>query len=289
MVRSSALTVGRGVTASGGAPVSTHVVMFSGGVASFIAAKRMVDEHGPDAVTLLFSDVKGDSTEPHVGEDEDTYRFIDDAVAALGCRFVRVADGRTIWDVFRDRRFLGNSRLANCSAELKQKPARAWLEANTSPDSTTVVIGIDWTEMHRIGPIRKAYAPYVVAFPLCDPPYITKNQMLAESRSLDVEPPRLYALGFSHNNCGGGCVKAGQAAFRLLLDVMPERYARWEQGEADIAAHLGSDVTILRDRTDGTTRSLPLTVLRERSANGFDQLDFGGCGCFTDTEGMEAP
>jgi hypothetical protein len=48
---------------------------------------------------------------------------------------------------------------------------------------------------------------------------------------------------------------------------------------------LGTERAILRDRTNGTTKPLPLTVLRRRveaEQDGFDQLDWGGCGCFTE-------
>lgn len=258
-----------------------YVVMFSGGIGSWATARRLVDEHGSGAVTLLFSDVKGDSAEPHVGEDEDTYRFIDDAVAELGCEYVRVADGRTIWEVFRDRKFLGNSRQANCSTTLKQIPARNWLRANTKPGTHTIAIGIDWSETHRRPGIVKAYAPYKVVFPMCDKPYMSKQMMIDWAKECGVTPPRLYSLGFAHNNCGGGCVRSGQGQFKRLLDVMPERYSRWEQGEADVRAHLGKDVTILKKMEVGVSRNMTLTELRENQQS-VDMLDIGGCGCFVD-------
>ncbi|MGW5731036.1 hypothetical protein [Nocardia beijingensis] len=48
---------------------------------------------------------------------------------------------------------------------------------------------------------------------------------------------------------------------------------------------LGKDVAILRDRTDGTSKPLPLTVFRQRieqQPDLFDVDDWGACGC---TEG----
>lgn len=256
--------------------------MFSGGIGSWASARRIVDEHGADAVTLLFCDVKGDSTDPHVGEDEDTYRFIDDAVAQLGCEYVRVADGRTIWEVFKDRRFLGNSRQANCSTTLKQIPARQWLKTNTTPQDATIVIGIDWTETHRIPAIEKAYLPYPTVFPMTEPPYMDKKQMIQWARDSGLEPPRLYALGFSHNNCGGGCVRAGQGQFRRLLELMPERYGVWADKEQEVREYLGKDVTILSEQKDGVKRNLTLVDLRDRQQDQCDMLDIGGCGCFID-------
>ena len=127
-----------------------RVVMFSGGIGSYVAALRTVERFGASNVVLLFSDVKGASTNPHLGEDQDTYRFIDEAVADLGCELVTVADGRTIWQVFNDKKYLGNSRLAQCSHLLKQGPARKWLQENTTPETHVVVLGIDWMESHRV-------------------------------------------------------------------------------------------------------------------------------------------
>lgn len=259
-----------------------YIVMFSGGIGSWASARRVIDQHGADSVTLLFCDVKGDSTEPHIGEDEDTYRFIDDAVAQLGCEYVRIADGRTIWEVFEDRKFLGNSRQANCSTTLKQIPARNWLKANTTPEDATIVIGIDWTETHRIPAIEKAYLPYRTVFPMTEPPYLDKKQMIQWAKDSGVEPPRLYALGFSHNNCGGGCVRAGQGQFRRLLEVMPERYETWAQKEQEVREFLGKDVSILTEQRSGVKRNLTLIDLRAREADACDMLDIGGCGCFVD-------
>lgn len=260
-----------------------YIVMFSGGIGSWAAARHTVEWRGAENVLCLFTDV--------MGEDEDTYRFIDDAIADLGCAYVRLADGRDIWQVFKDRKFLGNSRQANCSAELKQKPAAEWLAANCDPENDVIVIGIDWTETHRMSAVERAYAPYRVEFPMTQHPYWSKAQMLVLAESRGLKPPRLYEMGFSHNNCGGGCVRAGQAQFAHLLRVMPERFAEWEANEADVAEYLGKDVTILSETVNGTRRNLPLTVLRQRVESQpalLDSDDWGGCGCFVTFDGSPA-
>ncbi len=263
-----------------------HVIMFSGGIGSYIAAKRTAAKYGPEACTLLFTDVAGTNPGPHDGEDLTTYDFIRDAALHLRIELVTLNDGRTIWDVFNENRWLGNSRVAQCSRELKQKPARGWLDANADPATTTVVIGIDWTETHRIPAVKNAYQPYQVAFPLCDRPYLDKNQMLAEARADSLTIPRLYDLGFAHNNCGGGCVKAGQGQWKRLLDVMPERFAYWEANENRMREQLG-DVAMVSEQIRGGRRPLPLSVIRERVESQpslLDLEDVGGCGCFVDTE-----
>src|SRR3954470_19480961 len=155
-----------------------HVVMFSGGLGSWLTAKRVAAKHGTDQLTLLFADVKGNSASPHVGEDEDTYRFIREAAADVGAELVPVADGRDIWQVFHDDRFLGNTRLANCSKFLKQKPCRDWLDANCDPTETTVYVGIDWSETHRLPAIEAGWAPYRVNAPMTEVPLLDRDDML---------------------------------------------------------------------------------------------------------------
>jgi hypothetical protein len=266
-----------------------HVVMFSGGIGSWATAKRVVEKFGSNDVTLLFSDVKGNTDNPHIGEDEDTYRFIKDAAINIGATVVTVMDGRNIWEVFSDKKFLGNSRLASCSHELKQKPARKWLDENCEPEQTIVYVGIDWSEIHRLPAIVRNYLPFKAEAPLTEPPYLDKKDLIAWALSEQLEPPRLYAMGFAHNNCGGGCVRAGQAQFKKLLDVMPERFAEWERQEALMQDQLG-EVSILKETVNGETRRLPLTVIRQRKEQQpelFDDLDIGGCGCFTDYEEQE--
>jgi hypothetical protein len=273
--------------------------MFSGGIGSWAAAKMVAATFGTDDLYLVFTDVKGNTESSHIGEDEDTYRFLEDSVKNIGGTYVYINEGRDIWEVFKDKKFLGNSRLAHCSFELKQKPARKWLNENCDPEDTIVYVGIDWTETHRLPAIVKNYKPYVAVAPLAEPYYHTEDKMYYNKQELiewaeseGLKTPRLYSLGFSHNNCGGGCVRAGQAQFKKLLEIMPERFAMWEEKEQEIIKHIGKDVSILTDMKDGIKRPLPLIELRRRVEDQpqlVDELDLGGCGCFfeEDERGQE--
>lgn len=253
--------------------------MFSGGVTSWAAARRVADVRGTGDLTLLFADT--------LIEDEDLYRFLDEAAKDIGVPITRVADGRTPQQVFADKRFLGNTRIAPCSHLLKQVPCRQWLEANTDPATTTVHVGIDWTEMHRLPAIERGWAPWTVTAPLCEPPYVDKAGWIRAARTAGLTEPRLYVLGFQHNNCGGACVRGGQAQWAHLLRVFPDRFASWEQHEQEMRERIGADVAILRDRAGGDTRPLPLVELRHRVESNalasppLDLDDWGGCGCFT--------
>jgi hypothetical protein len=131
--------------------------------------------------------------------------------------------------------------------------------------------------------------PWHAEYPLAGPPYVDKAEMLARAREMGVEPPAMYALGYKHANCGGGCVRAGASQFVQLLTLNPTRYAWWEEQEELTRVHLGKDVAILRDRRGGETKPMTLRALRERheaepeQTEMFDGSPEGGeaCDCFT--------
>ena len=250
-----------------------HVVMFSGGIGSWATGKRVAEAHGTKNLILLFADT--------LIEDEDLYRFLGEAASNIGGELIKVAEGRDPWQVFRDERFIGNSRADPCSKILKRRFLRSWLEENCEPKNTIVYLGIDWSEIHRFESAQEHWVPWECVAPMCDPPYRMKQEMLDDLRADGIAPPRRYDLGFPHNNGGGFFSKAGQAHFKLLLEVMPERFAYHERKEQELAAYLGKDVAILRDRRGGQTRPLTLKALRERVECGgaIDEHDWGGCGC----------
>jgi len=252
--------------------------MFSGGVGSWGAARRVADEHGSDGLVLLFTDTKI--------EDPDLYRFLYEAAADVGGSLEILADGRSPWEVFRDVRFIGNTRIDPCSRILKRDLARAWVNSNCEPETTTIYVGIDWTEDHRLPRMQAAWEPFTVEAPLCNPPLIAKADLLAELEARGIERPALYREGFPHNNCGGFCIKAGHAQFALLLEQRPCTFAEHERREAELREYLDKDVAILRDRRNGTTKPMTLREFRRRIEEGrtdqLDMLEWGGCGCFVD-------
>jgi hypothetical protein len=199
---------------------------------------------------------------------------------------VRIAEGRTPWEVFRDEGMIANTRVDLCSRILKRDMGDRWLGEHCDPASTVVYIGIDWTEGHRFdnGEGRGARNRYAklgwrCEAPLCEVPYLGKQDLFAALRAAGIARPRLYDEGFAHNNCGGFCVKAGHGQFAHLLKMRPALYAEHERAEAEFD---NAGRTILRDRVGGDTKPLSLRTLRERIERGWqpDLFDIGGCGCF---------
>jgi len=253
-----------------------HIVFYSGGIGSWATAKRVIAKHGTKDTILLFTDT--------LVEDEDLYRFIDQTVEEMGVEYHRVADGRTPFEVYRDERYLGNSRIAPCSHKLKQDTANKWIAGNFQPNECILYLGIDWTEEHRTTAPRKNWHPYRVEFPMCEEPYVTKEEMLGELKRLGIETPRLYRMGFAHNNCGGFCCRAGQGHYANLLKQIPERFAYYEEKEEEMRRFLDKDVAMMKKTKDKKTFPYTLRQLRQdiEASEVIDTNDIGGCGCFVD-------
>lgn len=253
-----------------------HVVSYSGGIGSALSAIRVADIYGTANMVLLFADT--------LIEDEDLYRFNKDIENFLGINITRIADGRNPWQLFNDKKFIGNSRNDPCSKVLKRDLLWKWIKSNCSPEDCRVYLGIDWTESHRMDQVKARNPEWKLLAPMTESPLLSKPDMLAEIRRIGIEPPRLYSMGFVHNNCGGFCVKSGHAQFRLLLEKFPERYAEHEAKEQAWRDLIGKNNSILRDRRGKKTKPLTLKEFRERTVpNGEnDPHEWGGCGCSID-------
>ena len=181
--------------------MTTRVVFLSGGVGSWAAAMRVRDGMEPgDRLVLLFTDTKT--------EDASTYAFLEagaaKALEGVDGEFVKLADGRDIWEVFRDVRMIGNTRIDPCSRVLKRELAASYIRDNFDPDETVLYVGIDWTEVNRLPAIVRNWQPFTVRAPLMAKPYLTKAALIAWAESEGLPIPELYARGFPHANCFTG-------------------------------------------------------------------------------------
>lgn len=305
--------------------MARRIVKYSGGTGSWGAAKREAMERGTDGLTLLFTDV--------LMEDGDLYRFlIEGACNIFGVpaptqvlqwwatvpehhqdkearkrgletlrsdmaevlpQLVWISDGRDPWEVYRAERMMISSRLDPCSKILKRQLAERWLRGNVDPAETTLIFGIDWTEIHRFddgagsGVLHRwGERGYQVRAPLCEQPMLSKSDVNRWCVTEGLRLPRLTADGFAHNNCATRCGKGGQAHRAHQLRVYPDRYAADEREEEAFRAEIGKDVAMMSEVVNGEKRPLTLKALRERIQAGqqIDLFDFGGCGCFIDDE-----
>lgn len=248
----------------------TYLVSYSGGLSSFAAAWE-IKRQGFN-MELIFCDT--------LIEDEDLYRFLKETAVFLGLELTTLSDGRTPWEVFKDVRYIGNSRTAPCSTFLKREIFRKYIEdGNYTPEETILVLGFDVTEAHRVERAKENWQPYGILAPLIER-VAAKREALEALKKVGIEIPRLYKMGFQHNNCGGFCVRAGQAQFQKLLEIFPERYAEHEASEQKLLAEIPTTRPFLRRIENGKKKYLSLKQFRESDKQ--ESFDFGGCGCFAE-------
>lgn len=268
-----------------------RIVFLSGGIGSWAAGMRVMQKYGSEDIINLFTDTKKKNDKhPHRGEDQDLYRFLSESWGYIGGELEWISVGKHIWQVFEEARYMGNTRHDPCSRILKREAARSWIEKRFSPDEITLYLGIDWTEEHRAKKCVDYWKPYNVEFPLIDEPYLSKSDMCDWVERYGVRRPRLYDMGFSHNNCGGFCVKGGQGHFFNLLNQMPERYAYHEAKQEELFLVIGKRVPFIRKSIDKEISYLSLREFREKiqkdEMNNISKIidlnDIGGCGCFND-------
>lgn len=256
-----------------------YILSLSGGMSSAVAAERAIARYGRSNVLLWFANT--------LWEDEDLYRFLGDCLNRWGGELLEYRDGRKPLEVAEAQNIIPNSRIAPCTQELKIKPFRRFITAQPKP--LTVLVGLDWKETHRHEAPRRSYGTMdgvSVDFPLMWAPleYRPYAQVI---REMGIEPPRLYALGFPHNNCGGRCVRQGVREWLRLRDTFPSRFAEvkdWEN-EQRSKGDARANYSIAKTEIGGTTQPLTLEEIEKRQADkqaASGMEDMFSCFCSTE-------
>ncbi|MEN6605880.1 MAG: phosphoadenosine phosphosulfate reductase family protein [Bryobacteraceae bacterium] len=226
------------------------IVTLSGGKASAWCAKWAFEHYAKSDIILYFNDTHW--------EHPDLYRFLTDLEKHFNHPITRDSDERSPEDLFYDKRALANNRMPFCSAVLKAERLQKYYQ-----DGDILIFGIGLNEQHRAVRLKDVYyhtsqksgKACTLRFPLIENPVTdeTIQQFLTEA---GVEIPLLYRLGFKHNNCSGGCVRATIGHWTKLYHMLPEVYAERERVEMEVSEFLGRPSTIMPE--------ISLKTLRER-------------------------
>ncbi len=246
-----------------------YIVLFSTGLSSTMTIEKAINQYGIENVIALFTDP--------MWEDEDNYRFADDIKARYsGLRFEYRADGRTPRQVFLDTRWLGNSRLGNCSVWLKVKQTHKFLEEMKLEGITPILLfGIGKNEEHRADKLKRKYPNYKCLFPMIDEPMTNEEMTAIIEGEWGIKIPRMYRLNFSHANCGGRCVRGGHKHWAQLYRIWPDRYLEVEAIENEFREKINPNVTILTRTVAGHKQPMTLKEYRkELEWNLFTYLDY---------------
>lgn len=269
-----------------------RIIFFSGGKSSFAVAHLLKTKYPNDNIVLYFTDT--------CFEDEDLYRFIIEASDKLELPLLIHSNNLTPLDLMEKENFVYNSRVANCSKILKSQVAKRFLAKGILPKNVIKVnwqylkddnytskpilyFGIDYTEYHRTLAIMKNWKPFKVEFPLISE--IIDYDLLFDL--YNIQKPALYQRGFTHNNCGGRCIKGGQGHW---LNLLKQDYKRFEQMR-DFEIYLSDKINKKNDtnvkhsfmKRKGKPYMLcDLENDYKSKPEQIDLFDIGGCGCFVD-------
>jgi 3'-phosphoadenosine 5'-phosphosulfate sulfotransferase (PAPS reductase)/FAD synthetase len=216
------------------------IVCVSGGLSSFFCADWALKKYPKDKIILYFNDTKW--------EHPDLYRFLSDIQNYLNHPIIFDTDGRDPEQLFYDHHALANNRMPFCSRALKAERLQQFYK-----DGDTLIFGIGLTESHRANRLIGRYQVCSVKldkyrkleFPLISQNISSKiiNNFM---KTTGIRIPLLYKLGFSHNNCSGGCVRQGISQWRLLLRKLPEVYRERERVETEFNNVFGTEYSFMK-------------------------------------------
>lgn len=219
------------------------IVTVSGGKASAWCAHWALKNYPKEKVVLYFNDTKW--------EHPDLYRFLDDLSKYLKHPITFDSDGRSPEFLFYDNHALANNRIPFCSRILKAERLQRFYK-----HGDVLIFGIGVDEIHRAKRLVGVYQLVAertdkwpkLKFPLIRE-RVTKKKIDKFIKTARLEEPLLYKLGFSHNNCSGGCVRAGKKHWKMLYEKLPDVYLDRERVEREVGQHLGKKVSFFKGET----------------------------------------
>lgn len=225
------------------------VCHFSCGAASAVATKLTIakNEAAPFKlpIEIIYCHVRQ--------EDPDNMRFLRDCEKWFGLPIQILMDKKydgDIVQVMTKRQYINGADGAPCTLHLKKEPARAFAQ-----HGDLNVYGYTAGEEDRYDRWIDANAERLISAPLIESG-IYKGAALAMVKRAGIELPRLYAMGYDHNNCIG-CVKGGAWYWNKIRVDFPERFAEQlaiEEGIGHPTLRINKQPVWLRDLAPGRGR-----------------------------------
>jgi len=229
--------------------VVQKIITISGGLTSAYVAKLVLatDENAE----LVFTDTGW--------EDADLFRFLHELETLFKKKitFLKHKKYNNPEELFNAQGMLGSNRVPTCSRVLKVEVLQDYLKEKYD-NKCIVYFGIDYSEKHRAERIKFQYDKLGIEtrFPLIESKdFFIKDKITSWLNANNIDIPRMYKLGYLHNNCSGGCVRAGKKSWLHLLKTNSTVYAERERLESSFK---GGKYTFMKE--------LSLKELRENEA-----------------------
>ena len=207
----------------------SHVVCYSGGHSSALAAIEVARRFGTEHLVLLNHNITP------VSEATDIKRFKREVATYLGVPITYAnMDGWATKDQFDVVREAGAFKVGNgtalCTNRMKTAPFEEFLKECFPNGNCVVYYGFDASETRRIQR-RLAHLSslgYQSDYPLA----LWPQRTIQSTREVGIEPPNVYSR-FKHANCVG-CLKAGRQHWYVVFCTRPDVWAKAKFAEEDI-------------------------------------------------------
>lgn len=212
-----------------------HIVCFSGGHSSAIAAVEVVRKFGAEDTILLNHDLC-----PRT-EDADIKRFKKQVSDYLGVPITYANmpgwDVKDQFDVCMEIKAFkaGAQSTAFCTNRLKTEPFHKWLSEHypANPpevrDDISLVYGFDANEQHRI---RRRVGIMAAMGYQTEYPLTWEVRTIHDIEEVGIERPKTYSI-FNHANCTG-CLKAGKQHWFVVYCLYPKIWEKAKLAEDTI-------------------------------------------------------
>jgi hypothetical protein len=193
--------------------------------ATYLASKKYQD-HNFEAVYCRVAE-----------EHEDNLRFLRDFSKATNIPIKIIGDKSkefSIFKVFESRKFIKGPTGAPCTMILKKDVRKSYQR-----DSDIQIFGYTSEETSRVNRFIDSNNEVVADFILHDGG-VAKKDCLEFIKSLGIDTPIMYKLGYSNNNCIG-CVKGGMGYWNKIRVDFPDAFEKMAVLERKIGHAINKD------------------------------------------------
>jgi peroxiredoxin len=208
--------------------MSRVISWFSCGAASAYATYLAYQKYG-DRLEAVYCRV--------AEESQDNLRFLNEFVVATGIDVKIIGDEKrnySIFDVFRERKFIKGQTGAPCTMVLKKDVRKAYQR-----DDDIQIFGYTSEEENRVDRFIDSNNEVDADFILVDK-NISKQDCMDWFQSMGFTMPEMYRLGYPNNNCIG-CVKGGMGYWNHIRKDFPEQFIKMAQVEREIGHAINKD------------------------------------------------
>jgi len=188
------------------------------------------------------------------GEHPSNHKFLLDIQKEIGKKITILKNDKykDHFDVFEKTRYLNGIKGARCTTELKKK-----LRIKYQRPDDIHIFGYTLEEKNRAERFESFNPELKVDWVLIEKG-ITKENCLGILWQKGIKLPKMYDLGYNHNNCIG-CVKGGMGYWNQIRKDFPEHFKKMSEIERKI------NHSIFRDKE--TNKRIWLDELPEDAGN----------------------